>query len=211
MGDTRTGGLEWFISKRRTIIPLDDFNVSRSLRQAVRHNVFEIRADTAFRDVITACAEPAPGREETWITQTIIELYCVLHEAGIAHCIEAWIDASEVCSNEDAGDVRDGKVLVGGLYGIHMGGLFAGESMFSRPALGGSNASKVCLVHLVAHLRRQGFDLLDAQLPNPHLKQFGCEEMSASAYQARLEEIADLPTEWGTFDSAETKSQFGWA
>ncbi len=147
-------------------MPLDAFHISRSLVRMLKKGAFEIRRDTAFTAVIRACAAPAPGREETWINDDILEGYENLHRLGYAHSIESW---------------RDGQ-LVGGLYGVALRGLFAGESMFSHE----TDASKVALVHLVQHLRARGFQLLDVQYMTPHLRRFGAVEISAAAYQRLL-------------------------
>lgn len=156
----------WYDPDPRTIIPLETFHVPRSLARTIRRSRFEVRADTAFRAVMEACAEPAPGREVTWINEEIITAYCELHALGFAHSVETWQDG----------------VLVGGLYGVSLGGLFAGESMFSRA----TDASKVALVHLVERLRRGGFVLLDTQFMTNHLQRFGAIEIPRAEYQARL-------------------------
>ncbi len=178
MADPHTGRIDWFKPKVRGVIPLaeDQFHIPQTLRSRVRSGVFEIRYDTAFRDVITACSKPRRDEAESWIDQTIIETYCLLHEEGIAHSVEAWR------RDEATGTAK----LVGGLYGLHVGGAFFGESMFSRPADGGTDASKVCLVHLVERLRKQGFVLLDAQLWNEHLSQFGCSKVSEKKFEPML-------------------------
>lgn len=160
------GELYWHEPDPRTILPLDAFHIPRSLVRTLKKEAFEIRRDTAFTAVIQACAAPAPGREETWINVDILEGYQNLHRLGYAHSIEAW---------------RDGQ-LVGGLYGVALRGLFAGESMFSHE----TDASKVALVHLVQHLRARGFQLLDVQYMTPHLRRFGAVEISAAAYQRLL-------------------------
>lgn len=160
------GELYWHEPDPRTILPLDAFHIPRSLVRTLKKEAFEIRRDTAFTAVIQACAAPAPGREETWINVDILEGYQNLHRLGYAHSIESW---------------RDGQ-LVGGLYGVALRGLFAGESMFSHE----TDASKVALVHLVQHLRARGFQLLDVQYMTPHLRRFGAVEISAAAYQRLL-------------------------
>lgn len=165
----RAGGIDWFDPDPRAILPLDDsFHVSRSLARTLRRNPFEIKMDTAFREVMLACAQPAPGREATWIGGEFIEAYSQLHRLGFAHSVETW---------------RDGK-LAGGLYGISLGGLFAGESMFSRV----KDASKVALAHLTNHLRAGGFLLHDVQMMTPHLQRFGAILIPREEYKARLAE-----------------------
>ena len=159
--------LYWIDPKQRGILPLDRFHVPHSVRKAVRQRRFEVRVDTAFREVMEGCAEPAPGRPDSWINNEILELYSALHEAGHAHSVEAW---------------RSGR-LVGGLYGVAIGATFFGESMFTRD----TDASKVALVHLVARLRCGGFELLDTQFVTKHLARFGVTEVPRQRYQALLQ------------------------
>ena len=161
------GEIYWYDPDPRAILPLETFHIPRSLARTLRQGGFQVRFDTAFREVMTACAEPAPGRERTWINAEIIESYCELHALGFAHSVETWIE---------------GK-LAGGLYGVSLTGLFAGESMFSRV----TDSSKIALVYLVEHLRRQGFVLLDVQFMTPHLRRFGTIEISRKQYKKRLE------------------------
>ncbi len=164
-----TGAISWYDPSPRAIIPLDAFHVPRRLARTVRGGRFDARFDYAFRAVVEACAAPAPDRDSTWISPQIIEAYAELHRLGIAHSVECW---------------RDGQ-LAGGLYGVAIRGLFAGESMFSRER----DASKVALVHLVDRLRRSGFRLLDTQfLGSDHLLQFGAVEIPRARYKALLAE-----------------------
>ena len=166
MADER-GQIGFYDPNPRAIIPLDIFHVPRRLARTVRNGGLEIRADTRFREVVEACAEPAPGRETTWISPEIVDMYAELHRLGFAHSVEAW---------------RDGR-MVGGLYGVALRGLFAGESMFSRER----DASKVALVHLVERLRRGGFVLLDTQfIVGDHMLQFGTIEIPRAEYRRRL-------------------------
>ena len=158
--------LFWVDPQRRGIIPLDDFHVPRRLRRTVRNGGFEIRCDTAFAAVMRGCAAATSERPQTWINDEIIQLYTALFRRGAAHSVEAWLDGT----------------LVGGLYGVHIGAVFFGESMFSRV----TDASKVALVHLVARLRRGGFMLLDTQFTTVHLERFGAVEIPRRAYHARL-------------------------
>jgi leucyl/phenylalanyl-tRNA--protein transferase len=161
------GVVRWYDPQPRAVIPIDDFHVPRRLARTVRSGRFEVRTDGAFARVVAACADPAPGRESTWIGSEFLEAYTALHELGFAHCVEAW----------QAGE------LVGGLYGVSIGGLFAGESMFSRAR----DASKVCLVHLVERLREGGYTLLDTQfIVGDHMLQFGTIEISRAEYRRRL-------------------------
>jgi leucyl/phenylalanyl-tRNA--protein transferase len=159
------GELMWFSPIRRGIIPLDErFHVPKGLRRALTREPFEVRRDTAFEDVIRACAD----RDETWIDECIVSSYMVLFELGYAHSFEAWD--------------RDG--LQGGLYGVSLGAAFFGESMFSRK----TDASKVALVGLVGWLRDEGFRLLDTQWMTDHLRQFGGHEVSREEYLVMLQE-----------------------
>lgn len=181
--------VQWVQPLSRGVIPLEEgrFTVSRSLRALVRSGRFTVTSDRAFGRVIRECAAPTDRRPDTWLCPDIIGLFELLHRSGHTHSVEAWLDGPE------------GPRLVGGLYGLMLGSVFCGESMFSRPELGGTNASKVCLVHLVEHLRAQGFTMLDAQLSNPHLKQFGCYEIDQSEYAERLYAAAAEAREWGVF------------
>jgi leucyl/phenylalanyl-tRNA--protein transferase len=153
--------------EQRGVLPLDGFRVPTRLRRTLRSEPFAIRVDTAFAAVLDACAAPAPGREDSWINGPIRRLYIELNVRGHAHSIECW----------------RGERLVGGLYGVTLGGAFFGESMFSRER----DASKVALVHLVARLKRGGWRLLDAQFLTSHLTQFGAVEMPQAVYLKLLE------------------------
>lgn len=157
----------WVEPDIRGILPLDHFHVPRSLAKTLRRKPFEVTVDRAFAAVMEGCAEAAPGRENTWINGTILELYGDLHAMGHAHSVECW---------------RDG-ILVGGLYGVKIGAAFFGESMFSRV----TDASKVALVHLAERLRAGGFQLLDTQFITDHLARFGAIEVSRAAYKRMLE------------------------
>jgi len=160
--------LFWVDPKRRGIIPLDAFHVPRRLGRVVRQNVFTIRCDTAFEDVMRGCAESSDKRPNTWINDEILELYGGLFARGAAHSVECW---------------HEGE-LVGGLYGVSLGSAFFGESMFSRV----TDASKVALVHLVARLRYGRYRLLDTQFLTPHLAQFGGIEITRARYHRLLAE-----------------------
>jgi leucyl/phenylalanyl-tRNA--protein transferase len=173
------GTIYWYDPDPRAIIPLDNFHVSRRLARRLRRNDFEVYFDTAFRKVILACATPDAGREETWINDEIIEAYCELHEAGFAHSVETWI----------------GGQLVGGLYGVAIRGFFAGESMFSRE----TDSSKIALVHLVNHLRRRKFVLLDTQFMTEHLRRFGAIQVSQVEYKLLLDRALRAETDFGKF------------
>ncbi len=171
------GSIRWYDPQPRAIIPIEDFHVSHRLGRTVRSGRFEIRHDTSFEAVMRACAEPTPGRESTWISEELVDAYTCLHELGFAHCVEAW---------------RDGQ-LVGGLYGVAIRGLFAGESMFSRER----DASKIALVHLVERLRRGGYVLLDTQfIVGDHMLQFGTIEITRGEYKRRLAAALRVLANW---------------
>lgn len=166
------GEIWWYDPDPRAILPLATFHVPRSLSQRIRRGGFVVKLDTAFRAVISACAAPGSKRERTWITPPIIDAYCTLHELGVAHSVETWSNGQ----------------LVGGLYGVALGGLFAGESMFSRA----TDASKIALVYLVEHLRAQGFVLHDTQFITPHLQRFGAVEIPRARYQRALRQALQV-------------------
>lgn len=168
--------LYWIEPEERGVIPLKGFHLSHSLRKTVRKRKFEIRTDTAFEDVIRACAEKTTGRDVTWINHRIFKLYTQLHKMGCCHSVESWLDGT----------------LVGGLYGVRIGAAFFGESMFSRA----TDASKVALVHLVARLNAGGFQLLDAQFQNPHIEQFGTYTVKKADYHPMLEAALDGEAEF---------------
>src|SRR5579863_5938959 len=168
MAQQRQGREIYFVSPdERGILPLDSFHVSHRLARTVRSDRFSVRIDTAFEEVVRACAAPAPGRQESWINEEIVSLYRDLHAGGHAHSVECW---------------REGR-LAGGLYGVQLGAAFFGESMFSRER----DASKVALVYLVARLKCGGFTLLDAQFLTSHLAQFGAVSVPRNDYLGLLE------------------------
>jgi leucyl/phenylalanyl-tRNA--protein transferase len=158
--------------ERRGYLPLALAHVPRRLARTVRQGRFAVTVNTHFLEVIDACAEPAPGRESTWINPAIRALYAELHRRGVAHSIEVWAD----------------ETMVGGLYGVALGGAFFGESMYSRQR----DASKVALVHLIGRLRLGGFALLDAQFLTDHLAQFGMIEAPRARFKAELAEALTL-------------------
>lgn len=204
------GAIAWFSPDPRALLPLEPgaFHVPRSLGRRVRSERFEVTFDRAFEQVIRACAAPRRGESETWISNAIIDAYTALHHMGMAHSVEAWArpgeHAGKAAASEDAGtgarsrntaaepEAEGPPELVGGLYGVALGGAFFGESMFTRQP----DASKVCLVKLVEHLRRRGFVLLDAQFHNPHLEQFGPYEVPRRTYLRRLREALALEVNW---------------
>jgi leucyl/phenylalanyl-tRNA---protein transferase len=160
--ESRGGGVEWYSPDPRGVLPLDGFHIPSRLQRVIRHGTFETRVDTAFAEVLRACAR----RDETWITDEIEASYLELHARRFAHSVEAW---------------RDGE-LVGGLYGVALRGAFFGESMFHRV----TDASKVALAALVEHLRARQYLLLDIQWVTPHLATFGAVEVRRRAYLRQL-------------------------
>lgn len=164
MADSRDGEkLYWYSPQERGILPLDSFHVPRSLQKFMRQCPYEVRFNTAFEQVIRACADAkTENRRETWINDQIIALYSELAEKSHAHSVECWQDDQ----------------LAGGLYGVSLGSAFFGESMFSNR----TNASKVALVHLVTRLREKGYTLLDTQYTNDHLMQFGIKSVEKAEY-----------------------------
>jgi leucyl/phenylalanyl-tRNA--protein transferase len=159
--------LFWVDPVRRGVLPLDRFHVPRRLARTLRSGRFEIRCDSEFEAVMRRCAAATDDRPQTWINDEIVTLYTELSRRGAAHSVETWVDGE----------------LVGGLYGVHLGAVFFGESMFSRV----TDASKVALVHLVARLRLGGFMLLDTQFVTEHLQRFGAVEIPRREYHSRLQ------------------------
>lgn len=178
--------LFWVEPELRGVIPLDRFRLSSRLARTVRSDRFEIRVDTAFEAVIAACAEARDDRPDTWINSRIREVFGALFALGHVHTVECWQD----------------DCLVGGLYGMSLGGAFFGESMFHRQ----TDASKVALVHLVARLRRGGYRLLDAQFQTAHLAQFGTRELSREVYRILLEQAIDGDAQWWSWPAGQIVS-----
>ena len=160
--------ITWWSPDPRAIFELDQFHLPRSLARVIRKGIFQITRDRAFRKVIEGCAAPAPGRRTTWISSQFLEAYTRLHEEGHAHSVECW----------------QGEELAGGIYGLSIGGFFAGESMFHRV----NDASKVALYCLVQHLRDRGFVLVDIQMLTPITRQLGAITISRDDYLKRLSE-----------------------
>ena len=161
------GEIRWYSPDPRGIIPLDTFHAPKRLQRVLRSGCFDVRVDTDFRGVIMACAEIRDDDDGSWIDDEIVESYCTLHANGFAHSVETW---------------QDGR-LVGGLYGVAVGGAFFGESMFHRV----SDASKVALAALVDRLRTRGYVLLDTQWATEHLEQFGAIEIPRRQYLRMLD------------------------
>jgi leucyl/phenylalanyl-tRNA--protein transferase len=174
MAERRDGDrLYWLDPELRGVQPLHAFHLPRRLARTVLSDTFQVRCDTAFAEVVQGCAAPTPDRPETWINPEIERLFGALHVMGHAHSVESW----------------QGGRLVGGLYGVALGGAFFGESMFSAAR----DASKVALVHLVARLRLGGFRLLDTQFVTEHLARFGAVEIPRAEYRRRLVDALEAP------------------
>ncbi len=184
MADSATAGdVFWVEPKRRGVLPLDGFHLPKSLAKVLKSERFMLTVDRAFDAVLAACAEPVPGRTDTWINPLIADAYRALHARGHAHSIEAWTD--------------DGA-LAGGLYGVRLGGAFFGESMFTRVR----DASKCALAALVARLQVGGFTLLDTQFLTEHLARFGAQEVTARAYRAQLAAALGTAGDFFALDAA---------
>jgi leucyl/phenylalanyl-tRNA--protein transferase len=167
-----TGKIRWYAPDPRAILEHENLYISRSLRATLRKQTYQVSIDANFETVMRCCAE----RDETWINESFISTYTQLHYAGFAHSVEAW----------------EGKQLVGGLYGVSLGGAFMGESMFSSA----TDASKICLVALVAHLKERGYVLHDVQFWTPHLASLGVTEIPRKEYERRLKKALQLECNW---------------
>ncbi|MBC7772927.1 MAG: leucyl/phenylalanyl-tRNA--protein transferase [Pyrinomonadaceae bacterium] len=255
MADPDTGVIDWYSPDPRSLMPISIypdhqgrcFHVSRSLARRLRSGHLVLTTDAAFTSVIRSCAEPREERPDSWIDERIIHAFTLLHHAGHAHSIEAWLPAGPLSvaaaapsrpaqaygrrrsdmhrrwtrSQHDSRSVtpvlsHDGlHVLVGGIYGVSIGSAFFAESMFCRPELGhrpgadgqagnspGTDASKVCLFHLVSHLHARGYTVMDVQLRNSHTDQFGVYTVTRDTYLEMLAASCDRPTSWLPFDPA---------
>jgi leucyl/phenylalanyl-tRNA--protein transferase len=169
--------IAWWSPDPRAILELDELRIPRRLRRTLRSGKFQATCDRDFEGVIRGCATAGHRQNNTWLTPSMIAAYCRMHELGHTHSVEVW------CEDR----------LVGGTYGVAIGGLFAAESMFYRER----DASKVALVHLVAHLRARGYRLLDVQQWTPHTARFGAVEVPRSEYLRRLARVIDLPVTFG--------------
>ena len=169
----------WWSPDPRMVLFPRELKVTRSLRKTLRNRSYEVRADTSFRAVMQGCAEPRQEQDGTWISDEMVAAYCALHERGIAHSIETWI----------------GGELAGGLYGVALGRMFYGESMFTRVA----DASKIALVHLVRQLARRQFGMIDCQMHTAHLASLGAREIARAGFMRNLRELVnypDVPGRW---------------
>ncbi|WP_108398847.1 leucyl/phenylalanyl-tRNA--protein transferase [Devosia submarina] len=178
--DAQDEDLFWVSPEMRGVIPLDAFRLSTSLRKAIRKSPFTIKVDTDFEAIIEGCATVGQDRNSTWINRTIRSVYGELFRRGVAHTVEVW----------------DGPDLVGGLYGLAIGGAFFGESMFHRR----SNASKMAMAHLVERLNAGGFTLLDTQFVTDHLASLGGIEIPRALYEERLAEALEVDGDWRAWD-----------
>jgi leucyl/phenylalanyl-tRNA--protein transferase len=163
----------WWSPDPRMVLFPDKLKVPRSLRKRLARRDYEVRADTAFEEVIRGCAAPRPGHDGTWITDDMLAAYVRLHRAGYAHSVETWIDGQ----------------LAGGLYGVALGRMYYGESMFTRVP----DASKIALVHLVRHVERLGIGIIDCQMATAHLARFGAREIPRASFVRKLEELVNYP------------------
>jgi leucyl/phenylalanyl-tRNA---protein transferase len=170
--------LWWSPDPRMVLVP-SELDLARSLRKRLRKDDYEVRTDTCFSEVLLACAEPRDGQAGTWITDELAEAYIALHRAGYAHSVETWIEG----------------VLAGGLYGVSIGRMFYGESMFTRA----SNASKIALAHLARQLERWQFPLIDCQMSTSHLASLGGREITRNDFLRTLSELVNYPTRSGTW------------
>lgn len=181
----------WWSPDPRMCLDVGDLHVGRSLRKRIRQAPYAITYDTAFQDVVIACAQvPRPGQDGTWITTEMIDAYCELHGAGHAHSVEAWDENGE---------------LVGGLYGVAVGRMFYGESMFARA----SDASKIAFVHLVEDLQQWGFELVDCQMHTPHLERFGARLLPRDEFLTRSGALCGLPGRIGSWGQPMERTQTG--
>ena len=179
----------WWSPDPRTVLFPRELKLSRSLGKTLRKNLYQVRADTAFQQVMEGCSQPRPNQAGTWITENMKQAYCTLHALGVAHSVETWYQGQ----------------LVGGLYGIALGRMFYGESMFSRM----SDASKIALAALVHRLDAWGFGLIDCQMHTPLLASFGAREIPRSEFTRRVAELVNYPDVPGTwdFDSLQTDAR----
>jgi len=172
--------IHWICPEERGQLSITDIHFPKRLIKTIRRGPYTIKINGDFSGVIAMCAETNAGRPETWINESIRDVFIQLHKAGHAHSVEAWRMG------------EDGEELVGGLYGLAIGGAFFGESMFSRA----TDASKICLAHLVARLWKGGFTVLDTQFVNDHLKQFGVYEVSHEQYKMQLDEAIEVSADF---------------
>lgn len=174
------GEIGWYAPDPRAVLPLDAFHVPKTLAKTVRQDRFEVVVDRDFEGTVRACAAPGPERDDTWISEDIVEAYVGLHDRGYGHSVECWADGA----------------FAGGLYGVALNGAFFGESMVTRVR----DASKVALVHLVERLRAGGFVLLDTQMSTPHLARFGVVEVPKATFERHLASALATRADWHALD-----------
>lgn len=162
----------WWSPDPRMVLFPNELNISRSLHKTLKRHQYEIRVDVSFREVMQACAEPRKEQAGTWINNEMVQAYTTLHQLGMAHSVETWIKGE----------------LVGGLYGVALGKMFYGESMFSRV----TDASKIALVHLVRQLENWGFEMIDCQMKTRHLASLGAREISRNEFAFRLDKLVNV-------------------
>jgi leucyl/phenylalanyl-tRNA--protein transferase len=194
MASSRDGEVRWYSPDPRAILPLDEFHASQSLMRRYRSGRYRITTDKAFRQVITHCSGPRKDDGDTWINEEIIDSFDQLNQMGYAHSIESWLPTENPTGpRDDTNPEMDSNWrLVGGLYGLSLGGAFMGESMFSTE----TDASRVCLVYLVEHMRERGHTLLDVQFNNEHMQQFGVAEISRDDYLEKLSKALTQKVSW---------------
>jgi leucyl/phenylalanyl-tRNA--protein transferase len=182
--------IHWYRPDPRAVLPLEDggLRVPRSVQRTIRKADFVLTGDVAFERVIRSCAEPRPSRGGSWLDESLVRVYTLLHQQGHAHSIEAWHPTS--------------GELVGGIYGVSIGSFFAAESMFSDVVAGGSGASSACLSALWHHLRSCGYTLLDVQIANEHTLRFGVQEIPCEEYSRQLKAAIERPGAWKPFTAA---------
>jgi leucyl/phenylalanyl-tRNA---protein transferase len=163
----------WWSPNPRMVLVPEEFKISRSLAKSLRNKSYEVRFDSCFREVMLACSAPRDGHTGTWISPAMMNAYCALHELGYAHSVETWVD----------------NKLVGGLYGVAIGKMFYGESMFARQ----TDASKIALAHLVHHLAQENFGLIDCQMSTAHLTSLGAREILRSKFINLIKELCNIP------------------
>ncbi len=182
----------WVCPDKRGIIPLDKVHVPRKLRGVLRGADHSVTCNRDFAGVIHGCAASAPKRPDSWINPRIRDLYIELHQMGFAHSVEVWSAYSTEGNANTCQPSTVNRQLIGGLYGVALGGAFFGESMFSRA----ENASKIALMHLIARLKHAGFTLLDTQFTNKHLEQFGAVEIGKVDFLRQLDEALKVPAKF---------------
>lgn len=204
-----SGPISWWCPEVRGVMPMTEaegLHVSRRLAERMRAGRFVFTSDQCFVDVMRQCARPRKGEDGTWIDERLVEAYGAMFDAGHAHSIEAWAPRERENGSEWLAGIPDvverqiagrAMVLVGGLYGVHLGAAFFAESKFHRADLGGTDASKMCLITLVRHLHQQGFHICDTQMWNAHIGRLGCREMPRAEFLPKLRAALAASAAWG--------------